>query len=112
MVNPSALTLAPASDGSHELNMVVAACTFDKKGWPVKFMHDDIHRKLDAKQYELLRNNAFPQRVTVPGEKAEAVRLLVKDVPSGRLGSVTIALDDHAAAHPPDATGSITQHQQ
>ncbi|MGE5326691.1 MAG: VWA domain-containing protein [Deltaproteobacteria bacterium] len=100
LINASALTLVPAGDGDRDLNVVVAACTFDKKGWPLKFMHDNIHRKLGAKEFESLMTSGLPHLVVVPGEKAAAVRLLVKDIPSGRLGSVNIKLADLVAAPP------------
>jgi VWFA-related protein len=108
VANLNALTLAPMPDGGHELNVIVAACTFDKEGSPVQMMTEAVNRKFDAKAYQsLTAAGGFAHVVYIPGPKPAAVRLMVKDLPSGRLGSVHIKLDDTAGATPaaPAETG-------
>jgi hypothetical protein len=98
-VDPSGLTFAPTADGSHQLNVSVAVCTFNEKGWPVQLMNYAINRKLDAGQYNsLLKGASVRQSIFVPAPKPAAVRLMVQDVSSGRLGSVHIDVDNKPAA--------------
>lgn len=95
MANLAALTLAPLSDGSHDLNVMVAVCTFDKEGSPVQLMSEEVNRKFGAKEYQaLIAAGGFAHIVSVPGPKPAGVRLIVRDVPSGRLGSVRINVGD------------------
>jgi VWFA-related protein len=101
MANLSALTLAPTNDGGHELNVTVAACTFDKEGSPVQMMTEAVNRKLDAQAYQTLTAaGGFAHVLSIPGPKPAAVRLIVRDIPSGRLGSVHIKVDDTLTASP------------
>jgi len=110
MANLSALTLAPLNDGSHELNLTMAVCTFDQKGEPLQLMSEPVNRKFDAKEYQsLLAAGGFAHILSIPGPKPAAVRLIVKDIPSGRLGSVHIKVDDSAAAAPPAPVGNGAQ---
>jgi hypothetical protein len=56
-------------------------------------------RKLDAKQFQILANTGrLSDMISVPGPRPAAVRLLVKDVPTGRLGSIYIKTADAVAA--------------
>jgi len=93
-INSSALTFTPTSDGSREMDIVVAVCTFDQIGWPFQFMSDTIRRKFDEREYQSLTAHGLPHIVSVPGPKPAALRLLIKDIPSGRLGSVHIRAED------------------
>jgi hypothetical protein len=87
----SDLTMEPTSAGGHDLDIVVAVCTFDEKGWPVHFMNDTIHRTFGAGEFHSLEAlGALPHILSIPGPKPVSVRLLVKDVPSGRLGSLHV----------------------
>jgi VWFA-related protein len=99
-IDASALTLTPTSNGGRDLNMIVAVCTFDRKGEPFTFMSDTIQRQFDASEYLSLTAHGLPHIVSVPGPKPPSLRLLIKDVPSGRLGSVSIKVEDIVAAHP------------
>jgi len=101
MANLPALTLTPTSDGNHELSITVAACTFDTNGSPAQLIREAVTRQLDAKAYQsLTAAGGFAHVVAIPGPKPAAVRLMVKDLPSGRLGSVHIKVDDTLAAAP------------
>jgi VWFA-related protein len=87
----SDLTIAPSTAGGHDLDIVVAVCTFDEKGWPVHMMSDNIHRTFNDGEFQSLESlGALPHILSIPGPKPVSVRLLVKDVPSGRLGSIYI----------------------
>lgn len=92
-IEPSLLTLTPTSDGGREVNIQVAACTFDRKGKPLELMSQPIHQKLTAKEYESISKNGLPHVVEIPPPAPAAVRLVVKDVPSSRIGSVHINLE-------------------
>jgi len=94
-IDPSGLTLAPLGDGSHQLNVSVAVCTFNEKGWPLQLMNYAVNHKLDTNQYNsLLNGGSVRQSIFVPAPKPAAVRLMVQDVASGRLGSVHIDVDN------------------
>jgi len=102
MASLPALTFAPMRDGSLELNVTLAVCTFDTKGSPMQLMSEGVTRKFDAKEYQLLTAaGGFAHMVSIPGPRPAAVRLIVKDIPSGRLGSVRIKVDETAAPAPP-----------
>lgn len=96
-IDPTALTMAPTSDGGYEMKLALAVCTFNQKGWPLQLMNFPIDRKLDARQHDsLLANGSVEQAILVPGPKPEAVLLMVKDVASGRLGSIHVKVDETA----------------
>src|SRR6185312_9841535 len=104
VINASALTLIPMSDGNRNLNIDTSVCTFDKKGNPLQLMSYPENRKVSENEYESLLANGLPQAISIPGPKTASLRLLVMDIPSGRLGSLYIRLDSSRAtsAIPPD----------
>ncbi|HEV2472879.1 MAG TPA: VWA domain-containing protein, partial [Chthonomonadales bacterium] len=90
-IDPSALTFTATPDGKQLLDVEVAVCTFDRKGWSQQLMAYPLRAGLDAKAYNtLITGGKLRDSIFVPGPKPAAVRLLVKDIPSGRLGSVYI----------------------
>jgi VWFA-related protein len=90
----SDLTLTPASDGTKDLDITVAACTFDKNGWPIQFMTDTVRRRFDSKESQSLSAlGGLPHVVSVPGPRPVSVRLLVRDEKSGRIGSLHMKVD-------------------
>src|SRR6185312_6096382 len=97
VINASALTLIPMSDGNRNLNIDTAVCTFDKKGNPLQLMSYPENRKVSENEYESLLANGLPQAISIPGPKTASLRLLVMDIPSGRLGSLYIRLDSSRA---------------
>ena len=98
-IDPSTLTLTPTPDGKHVVDVEVGVCTFDRKGWPEKLMAYPLGANLDEKAYNtLITGGRLRDSIFVPGPKPAAVRLLVKDVPSGRLGSIYIQTEDKTAA--------------
>ena len=108
-IDSSALTLTPTSDGSHDLHIAVAVCTFDLKGSPFLFMSDAIQRKFEESEYLSLTKHGLPHIVAVPGPKSPALRLVIRDIPSGRMGSVYVKVDDSVAATPAPAAGNSAQ---
>jgi VWFA-related protein len=98
-IDAAPVTFALAPDGGHVMHLAVAACTYNEKGWTLKLMSFPADRKLDAKQFQILANTGrLSDMISVPGPRPAAVRLLVKDVPTGRLGSIYIKTADAVAA--------------
>ena len=98
-IDAAPITFALAPDGGHVMHLAVAACTYNEKGWTLKLMSFPADRKLDAKQFQILANTGrLSDMISVPGPRPAAVRLLVKDVPTGRLGSIYIKTADAVAA--------------
>jgi VWFA-related protein len=94
-IDPSDLTFSTALNGDQKLSVEVGVCTFDQHGWPQKLIAYPIDVQLSPKAYHTLVNGGHLQDlILVPGPKPAAVRLLVKDVLSGNLGSVYIPTDD------------------
>jgi len=101
LIDSSALTLRPAADGKYPLNLAVGVCTYNEKGWAVNLMNYPVNFRLSPEQFETARaTGKLADSIRVPGPKPAALRLLVKDVPSGRLGSIRIDLSDLEAAAP------------
>lgn len=97
-IDAPGLTLTGVGN-QREVDVAVAVCTLDKKGSPIKLMNYPIHRTLSAREAaSLAAGGAVSEAIFVPGPKPAAVRLLVKDVASGRLGSIYIKTDDLNAA--------------
>jgi len=93
-IDPSALSFTPTPDGKQVLDVEVGVCTFDRKGWSQQLMAYPLHFGLDENAYKTLINGGkLRDSIFVPGPKPAAVRLLVKDIPSGRLGSIYIQTD-------------------
>ncbi len=104
LVDPDTVSFPSSADGGRELNLMIAACTFDKAGKPVKLFRDPIQRKLSAKEYKILMTQNFvPHDLLVSGGLDIAmVRVLVEDMTTARVGSVNIPYD----ALPAAATGN------
>jgi len=90
--DPYAVVITPNPDSSYEMALQLAICTFDKTGKPLKFMQQPINGKLTAKEYaEARARHGIPDSVTLPQDPAiAALRLVVKDTVTGRMGSVNI----------------------
>lgn len=101
LIDASALTIPPTDDGSHQLNLDVAVCTYNEKLWPLKLMNYPVNIKMSSQQLNtLMSTGKLADTIRVPGPKPSAVRLLVKDVASGRLGSIYIRTDGLVAKSP------------
>jgi VWFA-related protein len=103
-VNPAPLTFSPTADGGQQLNLDVAVCTYNEKDWPLKLMSYPVNVKLTAHQFNgLMTSGKLTDTILVPGPKPAAIRLLVKDVSTGKLGSVYIKTDGLVAQVPKPA---------
>ena len=101
LIDASALTIPPSGDGSRQLNLDVAVCTYNEKLWPLKLMNYPVNIKMSSQQLNtLMSTGKLADTIRVPGPKPSAVRLLVKDVASGRLGSIYIRTDGLPAKYP------------
>jgi VWFA-related protein len=109
--DPYAVLITPNSDSSYDMALQLAICTFDKSGKPLKFMQQPINGKLTAKEYaEARARHGIPDSVTLPQDpKIAAVRLVVKDTITGRMGSVNIPMLPAAAAGEVPGSGTA-QH--
>jgi VWFA-related protein len=109
-IDPTALTLAPTSDGGYEIKLTVAVCTYNDKGWALKLMSYPIDRKLSAGQHDsLLANGSVEQAIFIPAPKPAAVRLLVKDNVSGHLGSIHIDVAEMNGSPAGNKIAAVTQ---
>ena len=95
-INTSALTASETSHGGRDLHFTIAACSFDRQGRAQQLISEDIHHEFTKAEYQSLLTNGLPHNVAIPGPQPAALRLLVKDIPSGRLGSVGIKLENGA----------------
>jgi hypothetical protein len=111
-VYPSTLTFARQDDGTRDLALKFAVCMFDGKGKPLQFVHQDYSAKLTEKQYgEIEAQHGFTHTVEItPPAGTVALRLLVKDLTSGQMGSVDIPYSEMAAqgATPPAGASTAT----
>lgn len=109
-INTSALTAPEINTGGRDLNFTIAACTFNSKGGAQQLISEEIHHEFTKAEYQGLVQNGLPHIVSIPGPQPAAVRLLVKDLPSGRLGSVGIKLEEgaHVATIAPAANQTPT----
>ena len=93
LINPAALTFTASGSGSREVNLRVGVCTFDEAGNPLHYMSEDAGQKLTPSEYQLLAKGGLPHMVSLGGPKPAWVRLAVMDLPSGRIGSVSVKID-------------------
>ena len=97
MINPAALTFAPTDRSGEEVKLALGVCTFDETGKPLHYMSDSVDQKLTPDEYHSLLTGGLPYVVSIAGQMPAAVRLVVMDVASGRVGSVKVV----NAAGPP-----------
>jgi hypothetical protein len=76
-------------------------------------MNYPVNLSLDAKKYETLTTTGkLADTISIPAPKPAAIRLLVKDVSTGKLGSVYIKTGDLVAAVPKPAEDPNEVFQQ
>jgi VWFA-related protein len=101
LIDSSALSIPATADGGHQLSLAIGVCTYNEKGWLLKLMNYPVNLTLDAKRYEtLIATGKLTDTISIPAPKPAAVRLLVKDVATGKLGSIYIKTGDLVAAAP------------
>jgi hypothetical protein len=112
-IDPVALTILPAADGGHQVNVAVAVCTYNEKDWPLTLMNYPVNMALDAKKYEsITTKRELAVTIRIPAPKPVAIRVLVKDVATGKLGSVYIKTGDLVADVPPKSEDANEVFQQ
>ncbi|MFZ0303321.1 MAG: VWA domain-containing protein, partial [Terracidiphilus sp.] len=106
-VDPAAVTFTPTADGTHQLNLDIAVCTYNQKDWPINLMNYPVNMRLTAQQFNsVMSTGKLTDSIRVPGPKPSALRLMVKDVSTGKLGSVYIKTGDLVADVPKPANNS------
>jgi VWFA-related protein len=98
LIDSSALSIPASADGGHQLSLAIGVCTYNDKGWLLKLMNYPVNLTLDAKRYEtLIATGKLVDTIGIPSPKPAAVRLLVKDLATGKLGSIYIKTGDLVA---------------
>ena len=99
-IEPGTITFAPEADGTEHVRLNVGLCSFDKSGKPLRLLQDTIDEKLSDKQFaEVQAQHGFARVVAlVPTPGMNLVRVLIKDLPTGRMGSVNIPYDEASTA--------------
>jgi VWFA-related protein len=93
------LTFTPGDDGTRNVKLDVAICSFDRSGKPLQYFQEHVDKKFDEKEYATVR--AVPHAIEfAPVEGTARVRLVVRDAPSGAIGSLNVpyAVPSSAAA--------------
>lgn len=95
LIDPAALAFSATGDGGRSATLEIAVCTLNEKRWPLKIMNYPVNLKLNVEQYNaMVAAGGLTQSIDVPGPRPAAVRLLVKDITTGKLGSVLIKSDE------------------
>lgn len=99
-IEPGTITFAPEADGTQHVRLKVGLCSFDKSGKPLRLLQDAIDEKLTQQQFaEVHALHGFARVVSlVPTPGVSLVRVLIKDLPTGLMGSVNIPYTEAARA--------------
>jgi VWFA-related protein len=85
------LTFSTAGDGNHNMRLDLAICTLDRGGKPLQYLQDHVQQQLGDKEFATTSAHGVSHVVQfAPKPDTVKVRLVVRDVGSGRLGSVDI----------------------
>jgi VWFA-related protein len=85
------LTFTPLDGGIHEMKLDLAVCTLDRAGKALQYLQDHVQQQLGDKDYVTTAARGVSHVVQLPPKpETVRVRLVVRDVASGRLGSVDI----------------------
>lgn len=93
------MTFTPGDDGKRDLKMDVAICSFDHSGKPLQYYQEHVDKQFDEKDFAALRGVPHAIEFT-PHPDTARIRLVVRDVASGEIGSLNVpfALGPAAAA--------------
>jgi hypothetical protein len=99
-IEPGTITFTPEADGTEHVRLKVGLCSFDKSGKPLRFLQDTIDERLSDKQFaEVQSLHGFARVVSlVPTPGISLVRVLIKDLPTGLMGSVNIPYTEASTA--------------
>jgi VWFA-related protein len=89
-IDPRMLTFSGSEAGTHKLGMSVAACTFDKTGQPLQYLQKNSLAKLNDQQFAVASHGITQTFQFAPKAGVARIRLLVRDTPSGHMGSVDV----------------------
>ena len=99
-IEPGTITFVPEADGAEHVRLKVGLCSFDKSGKPLRFLQDTIDERITDKQFaEVQSQHGFARVVSlVPTPGISLVRVLIKDIPTGLMGSVNIPYTEASTA--------------
>jgi hypothetical protein len=99
-IEPGTITFKPETDGTQHVRLKVGLCSFDKSGKPLRLLQDTIDEKLSKKQFAEVQAQHGLARVVsfVPTPGMSLVRVLIKDLPTGSMGSVNIPYTEASSA--------------
>jgi hypothetical protein len=108
VVDTSTVGVARSATGAPVLALQFAGCSFDRFGKPLQFWHDEVSQELSPTQYAaVLAGHGYPHVFQVtPAPDAHIVRFAVRDLSTGRLGSVNVPFTATAAALPGAGLGA------
>jgi VWFA-related protein len=90
-IDAKMLTFTPLDGGIHEMRLDLAVCTLDRAGKALQYLQDHVQQQLAEKDYATTNARGVSHVIQLPPKPDTArVRLVVRDVASGRLGSVDI----------------------
>jgi VWFA-related protein len=94
VIDPSTLTFGSSPDGLRQLRLRIAACSFDKAGKPLDLVQGGLSKSFSEKDYSaVVAQRGILHTVVLPPVAGIAgVRLLVKDMATGRLGTVNVPI--------------------
>ena len=90
-IDPRFLTFTQMPEG-RSLSLMVAACSFDSTGKPLQYLQQPTDMKVSEKDYAgLMAQHGFPRTIEfAPPPETARIRLVVRDMPSGQVGSVEV----------------------
>jgi len=86
--------------GARSLDVVLAACMFDKTGQPLQYMQRGGRARLSDQEFATASHGLTQMMEFTPKAGIARVRLLVRDSMSGRLGSVDVPYSETSVAAP------------
>jgi hypothetical protein len=88
-IDPRQITFSPANN-ARKLSILVAGCSFDKDGNALQYLQQPTETNLSEQEYNaILAQHGFTRTLEFkPAPGTTRVRLLVRDIASGKMGSV------------------------
>jgi VWFA-related protein len=103
-IQADALTLLPSeTDTKTQLSVVeIGAAGFDLRGGTTQFFQSRLTQKIPESDYQRIQEQGFTHTITVPLKPGTAhVRLAIRDVNSGRLGTIDLTIPNSPARSSP-----------
>ena len=105
VIDSKRLSLLPTDAGNHSMSLDVAVCSMDNNRKPVQFMQDHVRQEITDKDLPTITARGITHVIQfTPKPETASVRLVVRDVESGRLGSLDIP---YPPALPPAVKSSV-----